>query len=75
LEKPGASVDDESDEDLEFVRLAQNLKWRRNPPESCEPASPMRFPFLNRRFEPQLDQPQHVPIDDPTRHRLHKIGM
>jgi hypothetical protein len=24
--------------------------------------------LLDRRFEPQLDQPQHVPVDDAPRH-------
>jgi site-specific DNA recombinase len=43
---------------------------------STDAPGPIAFiPFFDRRFEPQLDQPQHVPIDDPTRHRLHEIGM
>ncbi len=31
--------------------------------------------FLHRRFQPHLDQMQHVPIADPTSHRLHQFGV
>src|SRR5262249_27656289 len=30
-------------------------------------------PFLDRRFQPQLDQPEHAPVRDATSHRFHKL--
>ena len=33
------------------------------------------IPFFDRRFQPQLDQSQHVPIHNPTRDRLDEIGV
>ena len=36
---------------------------------------PVAVTLLDRRLEPQLDQPQHVPVDDAPRHRLHEVAM
>ena len=36
---------------------------------------PVAVTLLDRRLEPQLDQPQHVPVDDAPRHRLHEAAM
>src|SRR6266581_6904895 len=41
--------------------------------------TPMLIPFLvslfNRNFQPHLDQMQHCSVDDPSSHRLEKVGM
>jgi hypothetical protein len=31
--------------------------------------------FFHGTFQPHLDQMQHAPINDPTRHRLEQVGM
>jgi hypothetical protein len=31
--------------------------------------------FLDRSFQPHLDQMQHGSIDDPSSHRPHKLGV
>jgi hypothetical protein len=31
--------------------------------------------FLDRGFQPHLDQMQHRSIDDPASHRLHELGV
>ncbi len=36
---------------------------------------PVLIRFLNRSFQPHLDQMQHRPVDDPASHRLKKLGM
>jgi site-specific DNA recombinase len=36
---------------------------------------PVVATLLDRGFEPQLDQPQHVPVDDAARHRPHQLAM
>src|SRR5262249_45489218 len=37
---------------------------------------PVAFiPFLDRRFQPQLDQPEHVPVHDATSYRFDKRVM
>src|ERR1700752_145299 len=69
----------------EPIHVDVGKQWARNAPlrraarvalASIDPPGPIAFlPLFDRRLEPQLDQPQHLPIDDPTRHRLHKIGM
>ena len=33
------------------------------------------IPFLDRRFQPQLDQPQHVPVDDASGHRFEEVRV
>jgi hypothetical protein len=51
---------------------------RRSPPAvlaSRHAPRPVSIALLNRRFEPQLDQPQHVPVDNAPRHRPHQILM
>jgi len=37
--------------------------------------SPVLVRFLNRGFQPHLDQMQHGPVDDPASHRLHKLDV
>src|SRR6516225_240561 len=36
---------------------------------------PVSIPFLDRRFQPQLDQPQHCAIRDPASYRLHQLAV
>jgi len=36
---------------------------------------PVAVPLFNRRFQPQHDQPQHVPINDAPSYRFEKIRM
>ena len=36
---------------------------------------PVPVPFLDRRLQPQLDQPQHVPIHDTAGHRFEEVGV
>jgi site-specific DNA recombinase len=36
---------------------------------------PVTIPLLDRRFQPQLDQPQHGAIRDATSHRFEEVGM
>jgi hypothetical protein len=36
---------------------------------------PVVIALLDRRFEPQLDQLQHLSIDDPPCHRPHQVLM
>src|SRR6516165_12205002 len=36
---------------------------------SCHAPRSIVIALLNRRFEPQLDQPQHMPVDNAPRHR------
>jgi len=31
--------------------------------------------LFDRHVQPHLDQMQHLPIEDPTRHRLHRLGV
>ena len=31
--------------------------------------------FLDRSFQPHLDQMQHRSVDDPSSHRPHELGM
>src|SRR5262249_31247792 len=33
------------------------------------------IPFLDRRFQPQLDQPQHAPVHNATSYRFQKLVM
>ena len=33
------------------------------------------IPFLNRRLKPQLDEPQHVAVDDAARHTTQQLRM
>src|SRR4051794_27534168 len=35
---------------------------------------PVTVPLLDRRFEPQLDQPQHMPVDDASGHRFRAVS-
>ena len=37
--------------------------------------SSVAVPFLDRRFQPQLDQLQHVPVDDASGHRFEEVRM
>src|SRR5262249_27276605 len=39
------------------------------------PPLPVAIPFLDRRFQPQLDQPQHRAVRDATSYRLEQIVM
>src|SRR6202140_318244 len=41
---------------------------------TCAPL-PVTIPFLDRRFQPQLDQPQHCPVRDPASYRLHQLAV
>src|SRR5208283_975514 len=36
---------------------------------------PLLVRLLDRRFQPHLDQMQHVPITDPPSYRLHEVGV
>src|SRR6478736_7681067 len=36
---------------------------------------PVAIPFLDRRLQPQLDQPQHVPVGDAAGHRFEEVRM
>src|SRR3954466_13089553 len=36
---------------------------------------PLTVPLFDRRLEPQLDQPQHVPVHDPPGDRLHQLPV
>ena len=36
---------------------------------------PITVPLFDRRLEPQLDQPQHVPVNDPPGHRLQQVRV
>src|SRR4051794_33110294 len=36
---------------------------------------PVTVPLLDRRFEPQLDQPQHMPVDDASGHRFKEVRV
>jgi site-specific DNA recombinase len=36
---------------------------------------PVAAPLLDRRFQPQLDQMQHVPVDDAPGHRFEEVRM
>src|SRR3954454_3417167 len=36
---------------------------------------PLAIPLLDRRLQPQLDQPQHVPVGDPAGHRLQEVRV
>src|SRR3977135_2865663 len=45
------------------------------PPAANNPPLPVAIPFLDRRFQPQLDQPQHSPIRNATIHRFEEVVM
>src|SRR6266481_6347458 len=36
---------------------------------------PVTIPFLDRRFQPQLDQPKHCAVRDPASYRLHQLAV
>jgi hypothetical protein len=36
---------------------------------------PVAIPFLDWRFKPQLDEPQHRTVRDATSHRLEQVVM
>jgi hypothetical protein len=40
---------------------------------TCHAQFPVGISLLDRRSESQLDQPEHVPVDDALRHRPHQI--
>ena len=33
------------------------------------------IPFLDRRFQPQLDEPRHLPVDDAPGHRFEEVRV
>jgi hypothetical protein len=37
--------------------------------------APPRIGLFYRGFEPHLDEMQHAPVNDPTRHRLHELEV
>jgi hypothetical protein len=39
------------------------------------PAPVASIPLLDRRFQPQLDQPQHMPVHDATSYRFQKLTV
>ena len=42
---------------------------------TADPRFAVLVPFRDRNLQPHLDQMQHVPIDNPPSHALHKLGM
>src|SRR5215813_9359190 len=68
----------------EPVHVDIGKQWARNttlrraalvPLAANHPPLPVAIPFLDRRFQPQLDQPQHRAVRDATSHRLEQIVM
>ena len=44
------------------------LASRQSPPS-------LAIRFLNRRLQPQLDQPQHMPVNDTSGHRSEEVRV
>jgi hypothetical protein len=42
---------------------------------TADPRFAVLVPLLNRNLQSHLDQTQHVPIDNPPSHALHKFGV
>src|ERR1700746_3118229 len=40
-----------------------------------DPPPPVPIPFLDRRFQPQLDQPKHCAVRDATSYRFEEVVM
>jgi len=40
-----------------------------------DPPPPVTIPFLDRRFQPQLDQPKHCAVRDATSYRFEEVVM
>ena len=55
--------------DAALRRAARRLLASRHAPPS------LTVPFLDRRLQPQLDQPQHMPVDDASGHRFEEVRM
>ena len=36
---------------------------------------PVAIPFLDRHLQPQLDQPQHIPVEDTAGHRSEEVRV
>jgi len=42
---------------------------------AAQAPSPIAIPFIDRRFQPQLDKPEHVPVYDASGHRFEEVRM